>query len=131
MHPPGYVTGDTSTGPAGHYYLGPSRRRIGAGFGRRRRTKVFPKKVLRKAKKQLRKRRITSGYKRIKKSLKYSFSRSTKKITRKPKKKKPKKKKKKKKVAKKKKKVVYKRYAFGSMKGVTFYKHCVSDKRYR
>jgi len=37
---PGYTTEDAYTGPEGHYYIGAGRRRIGAGFGpRRRRTK--------------------------------------------------------------------------------------------
>jgi len=38
VRPPGYTTDDAHTGPYGHYYIGESRRRIGAGFGRRRRT---------------------------------------------------------------------------------------------
>jgi hypothetical protein len=33
---PGYTPFDTSMDKDGHYYLGPSRRRVGAGFGRRR-----------------------------------------------------------------------------------------------
>jgi len=33
---PGYAWEDAHTGPHGHYYLGTGRRRIGAGFGRRR-----------------------------------------------------------------------------------------------
>jgi hypothetical protein len=35
---PGYTPDDAILGRKGHYYLGPSRRRIGAGFGRRRRS---------------------------------------------------------------------------------------------
>jgi len=38
VKPPGYTIEDAHFGPAGHYYLGSSRRRIGSGFGRRRRT---------------------------------------------------------------------------------------------
>jgi len=38
---PGYTTQDTST-EDGHYYLGSGRRRIGAGFGRRRRAVEIP-----------------------------------------------------------------------------------------
>jgi len=45
---PGYTPADAYTSPSGHYYLGMSRRRIGAGFGRRRRTYV-PKKAVKKA----------------------------------------------------------------------------------
>jgi len=37
VKPPGYTYHDAMTGPDGHYYLGSGRRRIGAGFGRRRR----------------------------------------------------------------------------------------------
>merc|ERR1711871_1440166 len=33
---PGYTDKDAETSEGGHYYIGPSRRRIGAGFGRRR-----------------------------------------------------------------------------------------------
>jgi hypothetical protein len=33
---PGYVTGDSYLGADGHYYIGQARRRVGAGFGRRR-----------------------------------------------------------------------------------------------
>merc|ERR1711939_828426 len=33
----GYTANDAYLGETGHYYIGPSRRRIGAGFGRRRR----------------------------------------------------------------------------------------------
>lgn len=33
---PGYTDQDARLGKNGHYYIGPSRRRIGAGFGRRR-----------------------------------------------------------------------------------------------
>jgi len=40
----GYTTKQAWTGKKGHYYLGPSRRRIGAGFGRRRRTITIVKK---------------------------------------------------------------------------------------
>jgi hypothetical protein len=36
----GSIASDAYTGPAGHYYLGSARRRIGAGFGRRRRSPV-------------------------------------------------------------------------------------------
>ena len=40
---PGYTPEDAYLGPKGHYYLGPGRRRIGAGFGpRRRRTPTKP-----------------------------------------------------------------------------------------
>lgn len=35
-HDQGVISDDAYTGSKGHYYLGPSRRRIGAGFGRRR-----------------------------------------------------------------------------------------------
>merc|ERR1711959_69147 len=35
-----YVSTDAYFGPHGHYYLGGRRRRIGAGFGRRRRTRA-------------------------------------------------------------------------------------------
>merc|ERR1711959_47575 len=35
-----YVSTDAYFGPHGHYYLGGRRRRIGAGFGRRRRTDI-------------------------------------------------------------------------------------------
>jgi len=46
---------DSSVGPGGHLYLGPSRRRVGAGFGRRRANKVSKavKKLL--TKKQIKK----------------------------------------------------------------------------
>merc|ERR1711907_338485 len=77
LRPPGYVTGDSSLGPHGHYYIGPSRRRIGAGYGRRRRTKTFPKRVLKKAKKSMIHHKITSGYHRIKKTVRYSFTKKT------------------------------------------------------
>lgn len=50
--PDGAISSDAYTGPNGHYYLGSNRRRIGAGFGRRRQTPVpettnstAPKKV--------------------------------------------------------------------------------------
>jgi hypothetical protein len=38
VRPPGYTIDDASTGPRGHFYIGASRRRIGGGFGRRRRS---------------------------------------------------------------------------------------------
>jgi len=38
-HKKEYVSTDAYVGPRGHYYLGGRRRRIGAGFGRRRRTR--------------------------------------------------------------------------------------------
>jgi len=55
--PPGYDSKDTWKDPWGHYYLGPSRRRIGAGFGRRRRTVYLKKKSVshKKSRKILRK----------------------------------------------------------------------------
>jgi len=43
VRPPGYTTHDAHLGPSGHYYIGVARRRIGAGFGRRRRTLVPPR----------------------------------------------------------------------------------------
>merc|ERR1711939_767796 len=67
VRPPGYVTADTSQGPQGHYYLGPSRRRIGAGFGRRRRhIKPPSKKKLALAKRELARRKITRELKKKK-----------------------------------------------------------------
>jgi hypothetical protein len=41
----GYTWQDARVTPGGHYHLGPSRRRVGAGFGRRRRRYVNEKKV--------------------------------------------------------------------------------------
>jgi hypothetical protein len=38
----GYTTADAYLGPKGHYYIGPGRRRIGAGFGPRRRRSKTP-----------------------------------------------------------------------------------------
>ena len=38
--PDGEISSDAYTGPNGHYYLGSSRRRVGAGFGRRRQPPV-------------------------------------------------------------------------------------------
>lgn len=43
--PEGAIASDAYTGPAGHYYLGGARRRVGAGFGRRRRTPAPPAPV--------------------------------------------------------------------------------------
>lgn len=40
--PEGSISSDAYTGPGGHYYIGSARRRIGAGFGRRRRTPAPP-----------------------------------------------------------------------------------------
>merc|ERR1711959_453759 len=80
LQPPGYVTGDTSTGAQGHYYLGPSRRRIGAGYGRRRRTKAFSK---RKAKKSFKRSRVlskSSGFAKFKKVLKIKVPKKKKKL---------------------------------------------------
>jgi len=39
----GAISSDAYVGPSGHYYLGESRRRVGAGFGRRRRSPAPPK----------------------------------------------------------------------------------------
>jgi hypothetical protein len=38
VKPPGYTHQDAYSGPKGHYYIGQNRRRVGAGFGRRRRS---------------------------------------------------------------------------------------------
>jgi len=38
VRPPGYTIEDAHFGPGGHFYIGASRRRIGGGFGRRRRS---------------------------------------------------------------------------------------------
>lgn len=40
--PEGSISDDAYTGPGGHYYIGGARRRIGAGFGRRRRSPAPP-----------------------------------------------------------------------------------------
>jgi len=45
---PGYTTQDSNT-EEGHYYLGSGRRRIGAGFGRRRRAVEMPETAAQKA----------------------------------------------------------------------------------
>jgi len=46
--PEGAISSDAYVGPAGHYYLGSARRRVGAGFGRRRRSPAAPKKEKKK-----------------------------------------------------------------------------------
>lgn len=89
LQPPGYTPADASMGPSGHYYIGPSRRRIGSGFGRRRwKAQKIPKTLLKKAKKEMSKNQITSKYQRIKKghtklrtSYSSSSSHSTKKLS--------------------------------------------------
>jgi hypothetical protein len=51
VKPPGYAWEDAYVGPHGHYYLGSGRRRIGAGFGRRRAPVPLTKKDVKAGKK--------------------------------------------------------------------------------
>lgn len=129
IKPPGYVASDASIDKStGKYNLGASRRRIGAGFHPWKPRPIplthHKKKVV---KKELAKSPITAPFHKAKKVVHY-FNKMKKKIYRKLKKKKPAKKKIFKKVTK---KMITGVAKFGSRKGVTFYKHCVHDSRFK
>merc|ERR1712072_1250294 len=66
LRSPGFAHEDQRIGAQGHFHLGPGRRRMGAGFGRRRRTASF-KKV---SKKTLHKIVIGSAAKELKMKVK-------------------------------------------------------------
>jgi len=59
IKPPGYVASDAVIGAGHKYLLGPSRRRIGAGFGRRRAPVKIPHRVKKAVHKDLKKHLIT------------------------------------------------------------------------
>jgi len=127
IRPPGYVASDARIGAGHKYLLGPSRRRIGAGFGRRRAPIKIPRKVKKAVHKALKKHQITRTFhvhptpppppplvkkKHVPKAVKrkeiqkVTFKSFTKtKITG---------------IAK-----------FGSYSGVTVYKHCVTKNRWK
>jgi len=130
IKPPGYVASDASIDKStGRYRLGANRRRIGAGFGRRRAPVVLSHHKKKKVKKELAKSPITAPFHKAARR-RAPARKLKKKIIRKIKKKMPVKVKKKfVKVFTK--KVITGVAKFGSRKGVTFYKHCVKDSRFK
>merc|ERR1711907_765479 len=128
IRPPGYVASDARIGANHKYLLGPSRRRIGAGFGRRRAPVKIPRRVKKAVHKDLKKHQITRTFhvhpqpapvhhvvkkKHVPKAVK---RKQIQKITFKS-------------FVKKKK--ITGIAKFGSYSGVTFYKHCVTHNRWK
>merc|ERR1712139_451270 len=126
IKPPGYVASDAVIGAGHKYLLGPSRRRIGAGFGRRRAPVKIPHRVKKAVHKDLKKHLITRVAQKPHRKVTHHVV-AKKRIPKKVKRKMMR-------------KVTFKSFVkksitgiakFGSYSGVTFYKHKVTHKRWK